>query len=425
MRVLLIAEQANPEWVSVPLVGWSMCHAISQVTSALIVTHVRNREAFLRFGLRENIDFVVLDTEAVARPLYLLGKVLRGGDGKGWTTVTALQGLAYYAFEAAVWRQLGQRIRNKEFALVHRVTPLSPTSPSTLAKKCHRANVPFVLGPLNGGLPWPAGFESRRRAEREWLSYVRGIYKLMPGYGATRKYASAIIVGSRATQAQMPQRYGRKLFYMPENGIDPNRFHKQRSRKAELPLTAIFVGRLVPYKCPDVLIRAALPLLKRGELRLRVVGDGPLRAELEALVRAASVQHAVEFLGWLAHEDVQSALVEADVMALPSVREFGGGVVLESMACGVPAIVADYGGPAELISADSGIKVSFADEQSLEANLRLALQHLVQHPSQLDVWSKNALAESRAKFSWQAKATGILEIYRRVIEAENPKPSVD
>ena len=422
MRVLLIAEQANPEWVSVPLVGWSMCHAISRITSALIVTHVRNRDAFLRFGLREHVDFIAIDTEAVARPLYLLGKLLRGGDGKGWTTVTALQGLAYYAFEAAVWRHLGERIRSGEFAVVHRVTPLSPTSPSTLAKKCARARVPFLLGPLNGGLPWPPGFEARRRAEREWLSYVRGIYKWLPGYAATRKYAAAIIAGSRATQQQLPQRYAEKIHNMPENGIDPARFGKQRSKRAQLPLVGIFVGRLVPYKCPDVLIRASIPLLKNGQLRLRIVGDGPMKAQLEELVAAESVQQFVEFLGWLPHGEVQSALIEADFMALPSVREFGGGVVLEAMACGVPALVADYGGPAELISASSGFKVPFTDEATLETNLRTSMQKLAAEPSCIDVCSNAALTEARENFSWDAKARRMVEIYTHILRAH---PKID
>ncbi len=422
MRVLLIAEQANPEWVSVPLVGWSLCHAISQVTAAHIVTHVRNRDAFLRAGMREGIDFTALDTEAVARPLYLLSKFLRGGDGKGWTTVTALQSLAYYAFEGAVWRTFGKRIQAREFDLVHRVTPLSPTSPSTLTKKCARAGIPFLMGPLNGGLPWPSGFGQRRRAEREWLSYVRNVYKLMPGYSSSRKYASAIIVGSQATKQQLPKRYQDKTFYMPENGIDLSRFNRHRSKQATLPLIGIFVGRLVPYKCPDTLIKASASLIRSGKMRLKIVGDGPMRQQLVELARAQGIEHGVEFLGWLSHSDVQSALTESDFLALPSIREFGGGVVLEAMACGVTPVVADYGGPAELVSADTGFKVPFSDEASLQQNFSAALSQLVENPSVLDARGSVAMSYVRQYFSWQSKAKHLVNIYGQVLEASGAKP---
>jgi hypothetical protein len=138
MKVMLIAEQANPEWVSVPLIGWSLCHAISGVIDAHIVTQVRNRNAFLRQGMIEGDQFTAIDSEYVAARANRIAGLLRGGDGKGWTTVTAIQSLAYYAFEHELWKLFKYRLRSGEFSLVHRITPLSPTTPSILGKHLSR-----------------------------------------------------------------------------------------------------------------------------------------------------------------------------------------------------------------------------------------------------------------------------------------------
>ena len=168
--MLLIAEAANPEWVSVPLVGWSHARAIAEVSDAHLVTQVRNRDAIVRAGLTEGREFTAIDSEAVAKRAHQLATLLRGGSGVSWTTVTAVNAVAYPYFEHLVWQQFGARIARHEFDIVHRITPLSPTTSSSLARKCAAAGVPFVLGPLNGGVPWPKGFDAARRREKEWLS---------------------------------------------------------------------------------------------------------------------------------------------------------------------------------------------------------------------------------------------------------------
>ena len=415
-RPLLIAEAANPEWASVPLVGWNLARAIARITKAHLITHVRNRDAILRAGLRETKDFTAIDNERIAAPMYKLSDRLRGGQGKGWTTITAFSSLTYYSFEQEVWRQFGSRIASGEFDIVHRITPLSPTSQSLIAKKLARVGVPFIVGPLNGGVPWPKGFRNRQHAEKEWLSHIRGLYKLMPAYGATRRHAAAILVASRHTLSEMPASTQSKCVLIPENGVDESQITPRRDRSPTLPLKAIFVGRLVPYKGADMLLKAATPFLMRGQLELDMVGDGPQLPELTALAQELKVQHCVRFHGWLSHAQVLEMMSRSDFMALPSVREFGGGVVVEAMARGAVPVAANYAGPSELVDDDTGIRVPFETADSLVEGMRQAIGRLVDKPDALLRMAAAAQDKVRRDLTWQAKAEQIVAVYERILQ---------
>lgn len=422
MRVLLVAEQCNPEWVSVPLVGWSHSRAIAAKVDAHLITQVRNRDAILRSGLREGTDFTAINSEAIEARIYRLADRLRGGSNKGWTVVTGLAALSYPYFEHLIWKRFGRRIRDREFDVVHRITPLSPTTSSLLAPKCREAGVPFVLGPLNGGVPWPKHFDSARRKEKEWLSYVRDAYKLLPGYLSTRGSSSAILIGSRDTWRQMPRSYQSKSIYLPENAIDPARFAKRRTRQASRPIRCAFIGRLVPYKGADMLLEAAAPLIREGKLIVDIIGDGPQMPDLKALVAREKIEAGVTLAGWVEHARLQDRLIENDLFTFPSVREFGGGVALEAMAVGLAPIVIDYGGPAELVTDRTGWLLPMGTRGQIVDRLRTLVAELADRPEPIDAKSAAAYERARQLFTWEAKAEQVLTVYRWVLDPASPKP---
>lgn len=424
-RVLIIAESANPEQVSVPLVGWSHATAIARRCDGLIVTQIRNKDPFLLSGLVEGKDFEVVDTEWIAIPLGKLNSFLRR-LGLGWTVTTALRAVDMYAFELAVCRRFRQRLEAGEFDVVHRITPLSPTIPSpSLSAACRRAGVPFVLGPLNGGVAWPAEFRKALRAEGEWLSYIRSAYKLLPGYHATLRRASAIIAGSRDTLAQVPGRHRAKCVYIVENAIDPDRFTLKNNEYEKPPVRVAFVGRLVPYKGCDMMLGALAPLIAEGLVQVNVYGDGPQRGELEAICAKLGITDGVRFYGWVRHEDLQGLLVEDHLFVFPSVREFGGGVILEAMALGLVPVVIDYGGPGELVTPDSGIAIPMGPRESIVRGVREAVASLVTDPSRLRSMREAGLARVTEHFTWDAKVSKTLGVYRWVMNERDSSPESD
>ncbi|QDU55049.1 glycosyltransferase family 4 protein [Aeoliella mucimassa] len=422
MNPLIIAEAANPEWVSVPLVGWSHARAIQKVIGGHLVTQIRNAEAIERSGVDPS-EFTAIDSEAVASAMWKIGDFLSGDAGKGWTTKMAASALPYYYFERLLWKQFGPRIKSGEFSLVHRVTPLSPTMPSLIARKCAKHRVPFVVGPLNGGLPWPREFDAERRREREWLSYLRSAYKLLPYYRSTRKYASAIICGSQHTLAQMPAWAKDKIIYLPENGVDLDRFSGQRSHTAALPIKAVFLGRLVPYKGCDIVLESAAELIKQGKLILEIVGDGPERQALENQTAELGIQHGVTFAGNVPHEQVVDKLVNKDLLTFPSIREFGGGVILEAMTVGLPSMAVNYGGPAELMTASTAFPIELGSRSEIVDRMRAGLEQVVSNPTIIAEKSQACVDRVRKLFTWEAKARQIEQIYSWVL-GKTEKPTI-
>jgi starch synthase len=422
LRVLLIAEACNPEWTSVPLVGWSHASALRELADVHIVTQVRNQEAIERAGLREGREFTALDSEPVARPLYQATNAIRKATGLGWTFETAMQVVPYYYWEDLFWKRFGAEIEARRWDIVHRLTPLSPTTPSIAVTRVARAGVPFVWGPINGGVPWPEGFSHVQKREGEWLHYVRDAYKLMPGYRATLNHTTAILAGSQATLSQLPESTRRKTVYLPENAIDEARFGTARSGPVSSPLRVAFVGRLVAYKGADMLIEASAELLRAGKLSLDIIGDGPEREPLKALAAQLGVSSAVKLDGWVSHKELSARLLESDVFGFPSVREFGGGVVLEAMALGLVPVVADYAGPAELVTPDTGFLVPIAPRAELIASFRKVLEGLVAEPSQLRAIGERARKRVLSSFTWPVKAQQTMEVYRWVT-GQRDKPN--
>ena len=154
----------------------------------------------------------------------------------------------------------------------------------------------------------------------------------------------------------MPRSYLDKCFCLPEVGVFPERTTARREGPVGLPIKVATTGRLVPLKAIDLLLRAAAPLVRQGTLEVHVLGDGPERANLEALVREEGIGSGVTLHGWVPHKTLGQVRKECDVFAFPSLKELGGGAVVEGMAAGLVPIVVDYGGPGEIVRSSFGFR---------------------------------------------------------------------
>lgn len=157
-------------------------------------------------------------------------------------------------------------------------------------------------------------------------------------------------------------------FHVVRCGIDPDVFRPRAGigkRRAD-PLRLVSVGRLHPVKGYGVLLDAMGLLKRRGVgVTLTMIGDGPMRERLEALVRSHDLGDRVTFAGALAPERVRDALLESDAMALSSFMEGVPIVLMEAMACGLPVVATRVGGVPELV--EDGVSGLLAPPGDAEA----------------------------------------------------------
>src|SRR5438067_80555 len=132
------------------------------------------------------------------------------------------------------------------------------------------------------------------------------------------------------------------------------------------PFAFISVARLSPEKGHTRLIEAFAEAFGGDDgVRLRLAGDGPIRAELERLCAARGIAGRVDFLGLLPSSQVRDELAAADAFVLASDVETFGVAVIEALAYGRPVVVTASGGPDHLVTAANGMLIPARDPAGL------------------------------------------------------------
>jgi glycosyltransferase involved in cell wall biosynthesis len=189
---------------------------------------------------------------------------------------------------------------------------------------------------------------------------------------------SALLTNSQTALAEVAESQlidSRRVALLP-NAIDVDEFNQPSSSRDRAYQTAIFVGRLIALKRPDLFVRAlALARRQHSTLKGIVVGDGPQRSALEELAAEFGLGPGqLTFFGW--RDDVPELLRQADMLVLCSedAREGLPNVLLEAMAASLP-VIATPAGDARFVVQDgeTGYVVPFNDVERLgERMVRLA-----------------------------------------------------
>lgn len=200
-------------------------------------------------------------------------------------------------------------------------------------------------------------------------------------------------------------------------GVDES-FFVSRMPQAEQSPRLLFCGRLAgrlegrrQQKGIDVLLQAMPHILARHEVRLEIVGEGPLLEAYRAMASELELETCVNFSGFIEYAQMPNHYANADLFVLPSRRESFGLVLAEAMAAGLPVVATRAGAIPEVVqSGQTGILVPSEDPSALAA----AIIEFLDHPRKMEDMGAQGRRRVKEYFTWNKVAERVLAAYDSV-----------
>ncbi len=181
-------------------------------------------------------------------------------------------------------------------------------------------------------------------------------------------------------------------------------------------VTFLAAGRLEPRKGMVLAVEAfaAMTVTHPGSC-LRIVGDGPERPRLEAMIKARGLEAKVVMTGPVSHEAMRHEFKTADVFLFPSLRDTSGAVVLEAMAMKLPIICFDHQGAALMVSENCGLRVPAHSSEECVRGLQDAMERMADDPMMRKRCGEAGRRTVIECYDWQRKTGQIENYYRKLI----------
>ena len=256
----------------------------------------------------------------------------------------------------------------------------------------------------------------------EWPAYKKRVFAFAEKVLARRTHR--IITVSEALRRELIDREGLKAeqVVVVYNGIEPNEYRVAESRAAlrrrlGLPVEGPVVGavaRLAPQKGLRYLIEAAALFSPEERPAFVVVGNGPLRAELEALAEKNGVGGCFVFTG--ARDDIPLILKAIDLIVLPSVTEGLPLILLEAMAAALPVVATAVGGvPEAVVDGETGLLVPSRDPGALAQGMAA----LLKEPERVQRMGLAGKERVGKFFTAEKMAARVTSLYQEVLSSKN------
>jgi glycosyltransferase involved in cell wall biosynthesis len=407
-RILVSAYGCEPNKGSEQGVGWHWVLEMAKTDELWVITRSNNQqgiEAELPTNLFGRINFIYYDLPEVLKKFKHKEKRLY---------------LYCFLWQLGAYKLAKQVAREMTFDYCIHLSFGSMWMPTFM----YKIPIPFIWGPIGGGESVPNSYIKTLPWKSRILQYARQMLILTarfnPLFTKPARAAKAIIARTEDSKVVFPQKIQQKVRVMLETGMYSEVLEQYNYAEREISspyVEIIFTGRLVALKNVEMAIRSLAALNRIGQnIRLTILGDGPLKASLTTLAKELNVQNRIHFTGYVTQQEAIRALKQSDIFLFPSLKEGGTWSLIEAMAVGLPIICLDTTGM-HLITDDScAIRVPPTNPEETIKKMAEAISMLAKDADLRRVMGGNARKRIKDHFLWQCKGAFMVGLLKELDE---------
>ena len=267
-----------------------------------------------------------------------------------------------------------------------------------LGEILNKNDIPFVLTEHLKEFLIPNGFSTFQK------NIIHNTYSM----------ASQILLSSSSLKNAISKNFNThksKLNILP-NPVDESLFTLRKMPNNKPQFTIVCISLFRPEKRIDLVLESFNNLVRSGiKAKLKLIGDGPLKHEIENQIQKLGVSDLVELPGYLPQKRIIDELHNSHFLVLPSDIETFGMVLVEAQACGLPVVATDCGGPKDIVTAESGILVTPGSISELAGGMQKLIRSFDEFdPSEI----RNSVIQ---KFGQQSYAESIINMTGNLIKS--------
>ena len=312
--------------------------------------------------------------------------------------------------------------KEENFDIVHQINLAGFREPGYLWK----LGKPFVWGPIGGftQTPWSllkgAGLHSMLYFG---IRNLLNTFQKRFGY-ARRKAAQkahTILVSDKQGMNDVAQYWKRQAEFMLEVGASHKTMFRNVQKRIKHECFKIcWAGYLIPRKALELLL-IAISKCNNKNVALEVLGEGPCEKKWKKLTQNLGLTHQVHFHGRIKHDEVLRIMQNSHLFCHSSIHEGGTGtVILEALQYGLPTIILNHGGAAEVIDETCGIRIPIQTRPQIIRCLAEKIDLLADNEELRYNLALGAMKRS-ILFSWVAKMQQLNHIYATVVSSPDQK----
>ena len=397
----MVAYACNPGGGGEHWLGWGWAAEISKDHDVVLFTTSGGKDTLQSAATEHGIELHCFDVPGWIRWL--------SGFPPGWGAWLRKIWWQHMALAAA------RRIHStRPFDLVHQTTFHTFRVPFS----CARLGIPSVWGPVAGGESVPPGFDKylgESAAAEKRRSFLNRMSLRLPWVRKSLRNTSCIIASNRTTLRFLPDSVHDRCVVISPNALREEDVPDTISRQSTSEVFQIlFVGNCA-YTRAMPLVFEALSTEFPICWKLRVVGGGDALEFWRGEASRLGISNHVEFTGPVPREKLEKIYRESSVLVFPGLRDSGGSALLEAMTLGLPILTFDWGGPGEMVSADSAVLVNPESPEQTVSEIRSGLLGLAANPGIAAALGREAHLRAVSQFRWHSKAKVVSAIYQNLL----------